>query len=94
MSDEMITIEGHLRTETGKGAARKIRKNGMVPGIILGKGGPSTAITLKPKFLHVAWKGGKKFNLDLDGEVKPVKIQELQINPAKRVPLHVDLMVL
>ncbi|MEI6517479.1 MAG: hypothetical protein WCN89_02190 [bacterium] len=31
-----ITIEGHLRTETGKKAARLLRSQEMVPGVIYG----------------------------------------------------------
>ena len=31
-----ITIEGHLRTETGKKATREFRSQGLVPGVIYG----------------------------------------------------------
>ena len=88
---ELITIEGSLRTGRGKGYARRLRAAGKIPANILNKQ-QATAIELDPKFLSVAWKSGKKFNLVLKGETKTVSIKELQIDVVKRSPLHVDLM--
>ena len=90
---EMVTIEAVKREESGKSACRQIRKTGMVPGNIIGKGGKaSTQIKLDPKYLPHAWQAGKKFNMVFEGNTSVVKIQELQINPVKRNVLHVDLI--
>lgn len=89
-SDELVTIEGELRQETGKGACRKLRAQGKVPANILGAT-KTTMISLNPKWLSKAWKSGKEFNLLLEGVTKRVRIHELQINAVKRSPVHVDL---
>lgn len=89
----MVTIEAMVREESGKSACRQIRKAGFVPGNILGKTpGESTKIKLDPKYLPHAWKSGKKFNMVLNGKTTVVRIHELQINPVKRLALHVDLI--
>ena len=88
---DLVNIPGKLRLEKGKGSCRKIRAKGELPGNIIDKV-KSTPISLDPKWLSVAWKGGKTFNLELDGQSKHVKIQELQVDPVTRKPLHVDLM--
>ena len=92
MSEELVKISAKRRTETGKGAARKIRHSGWIPGSLLGE--VDGMVTLDPKWLSKAWKTeGKTFLLCLEGEeAKKVKIQELQLHAAKRQALHVDLI--
>jgi len=90
MSD-LVTISAEKREEKGKGYCRKLRAKGLIPANIIGKAA-STSIELDPKWLSKAWKSGKQFNLELGGETKLVKIQELQLNAVKRTAVHVDLM--
>ena len=45
---------------------------------------------LDPKWLPVAWKAEKKFNLNLNGTVIPVMIKELQLSGVSHQALHVD----
>ncbi|MFK7823668.1 MAG: hypothetical protein AB8G05_05915 [Oligoflexales bacterium] len=91
MSEKKITIEGSLRKEHGKGYCRRLRATGKVPGNILNKA-KAVSIELEAKLLSKAWKAGKTFTLNMDGENLSVKIHELQINPIKRTAVHVDLM--
>ena len=90
---DLITIKGRLRKEgeQGKNVCRRLRTQGQIPANILHKA-KSELIVLDTKLLSTAWKSGKTFNLEIDGAVKPVVIKELQIDPVKRHPLHVDLM--
>ncbi len=88
---KLITIEANARTGTGKSYCRKLRKEGKIPGVIIGNA-ESKMIELNPKWLPRAYKEGRQFDLSMDGEVKRVKIQEVAIDPIKRDPLHVDLM--
>lgn len=93
MSAELITIEASAREPGGKTQARKLRRESLIPGVILAKGG-NTNIQLDPKWLHRANKTeGKQFNLSFGGKTQVVKIHEVQLDPVKRVPLHVDLVV-
>ena len=85
-----VTIEAAKRTGAGKTVLSKLRKAGRMPGVLNHKG-KSTPIDFDPKLLSKAWRTGRQFNLTLDGQTKLVKITELQLDPVKRLPLHVDL---
>ena len=87
-----VTIEAKAREGRGKGYARKLRANGLIPANLIG-GAKATAIELDPKWLSKAWKqNDRKFDLVFGGETKTVVIKELQVHPTKRSALHVDLM--
>jgi ribosomal protein L25 (general stress protein Ctc) len=88
---EVVTISANKREGRGKGYCRKLRAKGLIPANLIIKTG-SVSLELDPKWLSKAWKAGKQFNLEIDGQAKMVKIQELQLNAVKRQPLHVDLM--
>jgi len=93
MSEELVTIAGTTRVPGGKSQARKMRRAGQIPAVILAKGG-NTNLQMDPKWLHKAYKAeGRIFNLDFDGKTQKAKIHELQLDPVKRVALHVDLIL-
>ena len=89
---ELVTIEATPREGRGKGPARKLRAQGLIPVNLIGKG-QSTPLQLDPKLLPKAWANGKKFNLSVNGDTKLVVIKELQVDPVKRRALHADVMV-
>lgn len=91
MSEEYLTIEGKVRELKGKSACRKIRRAGFLPANLLEKG-KATSLELDPKFLARAYKTSKKFNLKLNGSVRLVHVQEVQVDAIKRTPVHVDLV--
>lgn len=88
---EVVEIKANNRTGMGKSFCRKLRKAGLIPGNILDAKNPEM-IELDPKWLPVAWKAEKKFNLNLNGTVIPVMIKELQLSRVSRQALHVDLV--
>jgi large subunit ribosomal protein L25 len=92
MSDKQyLTIEATTRTTGGKGAARKMRRAGKIPAVLNSKGS-STKLELDPKLLSKSWQlNDRKFNLSHEGKTQLVKITELQIDPVKRLALHIDL---
>jgi ribosomal protein L25 (general stress protein Ctc) len=88
---EPVVIEGKARTETGKSFTRKLRRAGRLPAVLNSKG-KSMLLDIDPKWLSRAWRdGGKQFKLELEGKTTLVKIVELQLDPVKRVALHVEL---
>lgn len=89
--EDLVTIQGFIRTETGKGFCRKLRKQERVPANLLGVEKEKSLLELDAKWLSKAWQNGKKFNLKLGDEMKAVEIKELQISPVSREALHVDL---
>jgi large subunit ribosomal protein L25 len=94
MDQREITVEA--RTRTGKNSARQIRAEGLIPGIIYGKGIDPVPVTVKPKELATALSGESGMNtiLKLKGgehEGGLVIVTELLRDSLKRTMLHVDL---
>lgn len=87
-SSKEIEVQGWPRSGKGKNHCRKLRKEGRIPANIIG-GAP---IEVDPKWLSPAWKSSKTFILNMNGEKKKMRIQELQINAVKRQAIHVDLI--
>ncbi len=95
-----LTVQ--VRNETGKGIARKLRAQGLVPGICYGEKLESPLpITLDPKALHRALDPEKKLNTVIDitlegegGQTLAVMIKDYQIHPLRRDVIHVDLIAI
>ncbi len=93
---ERPKIEGEVRTDRGKNAARRVRMAGRVPGVLYGAGAENMALTLDPKQLIAALhsQAGHNTIFDLNlkgGESSPAMIVESQVEPVKGRLLHVDL---
>jgi len=96
----MIDVElaGELRTGTGKGAARRLRREDKVPGVLYGPKTEPISVSVNAKQLEVMLRGlGEEtrliqFVLDKSGEKKTwqVLIREVQKHPVRRRFLHVD----
>ena len=89
-----LELQGSLRSETGKGKARQLRKNGLIPGIVYGNKA-NLMVTLNhddmAKLLKKA-KANAIFNLKVEkNKDRKVVIKELQRNVITRDFLHVDL---
>lgn len=91
-SGDLVVVPASKRIKLGKSAARKVRKSGLLPGNFLLAGGTSQPITLEPKWLAKIWTSGGKLILKLDGQEHVVKIHEIQIDPVRRAPVHVDVI--
>jgi large subunit ribosomal protein L25 len=94
MDQREITVEA--RTRTGKNSARQIRAEGLIPGIIYGKGIEPVPVTVKPKELATALSGQSGMNTilkikggELEGSL--VIVSDLLRDSLKRTMLHVDL---
>ena len=95
---EQITLGAQLRTEFGKGAARKLRRAEQIPAVLYGHGIDPIALTVDSHQLKKAMSSGVKegvlidLNIKTDQEQKNriVMLKELQIHPAKRYFLHAD----
>ena len=90
-----ITITAKPRELRGKNEARRLRVQGLTPGVVYGAGGESVAVAVNPKevarILHSASGSNTIFNLALDGSSTPVMIVDHQNDPVRDTLLHVDL---
>ena len=95
---EQLKLSATIRKEKGKGVARRLRQNGMLPAVVYGHKTTSTPLAIDSKLLEKAIAGGKgesklfSFLIEGNGEPKgkTVMIKELQVHPLKRHYLHVD----
>jgi len=87
------------REGTGKGGARSLRRQGLVPGVVYGKGMTSCAVAVDAKALSqaIATAAGWNTLITLQGEGpfagKVVILKEMQIHPLRRQAIHYDFQV-
>ncbi|WP_341926414.1 50S ribosomal protein L25/general stress protein Ctc [Nocardioides psychrotolerans] len=93
MSAEKITAE--TRTEFGKGAARRIRREHKVPAVIYGHGNDPIHLTLPGHDTMMALKRGGSnalLEIDIDGTTQLALAREIQVDPIKRHLEHIDFV--
>ncbi|MGV6815793.1 MAG: 50S ribosomal protein L25/general stress protein Ctc [Thiotrichales bacterium] len=92
MSDYTLTAE--KRSEQGKGASRRLRHAGKLPGIIYGGGKEPMAITLTHaevvRKLEDEGFYTQVIDLMVDGKAQKVILRDLQRHPAKPFTIHMD----
>ena len=93
MSTEKIKAEA--RTEFGKGAARRIRRQDKVPAVVYAHGEEPQHITLPGHDTMMALKHGGAnalLELDIDGKTQLALTKQVQVDPIKRHLEHVDFV--
>jgi large subunit ribosomal protein L25 len=92
-----VKISAELRTEFGKGGARRTRRAGKVPAVLYGHGEKPRHIALPAREFAAAIRHGGKnqiFNIDLsDGTTALALPKAIQRDPIKDTFEHVDLLV-
>lgn len=82
------------RTETGKGVARTLRREGQVPGVIYGHARESQPLSIPArdleKLLTQVSADNTVIELAIEGGTSRALIREIQRHPFKRSILHVD----
>jgi large subunit ribosomal protein L25 len=88
-------VDAKPRQGGGKNDARRLRKTGMIPGVLYGAGQDSQPVSVDPKqmsrILHSETGHNSIFDLSLDGQTAKVMIVDWQYEPIKGALLHVDL---
>jgi large subunit ribosomal protein L25 len=89
-------LSATARPKAGKGAARAVRREGRVPGVIYGDDKAPITIALDFKELRQKIYAGHFLttvcNLDVDGTKHRVIPRDFQLDPVKDHPLHVDFL--
>lgn len=91
-----ISIEAELRSQTGKGAAHKIRREGKIPATLYGAHQDPVNVTVDPKVVAGILHSEAGHNTILQikvqgGETTSAMIVDWQRDPVKSKLLHVDL---
>jgi large subunit ribosomal protein L25 len=85
-----------VRSETGKGASRRARRNGKVPAVLYGHGTDPQHLELDAHdFAAVLRHSGTNavLTLDIDGKEQLALTKALEIHPIRRSIQHADLLV-
>lgn len=83
-----------VRSETGKGAARRSRRAGTTPGVLYRSGGDATSLNFQVAELAAIFRKTKDPNsvvtVNVDGVSHPCLVREVQRHPVSREVVHVD----
>ena len=100
---QQMELEVALRKEKGKGASRRIRREGRIPGVLYGRGKDTHSLSLKPDDLRKILSSGARENtliaLKVEGEGaekignQVVMLKDLQADPIHRTYLHADFYI-
>lgn len=91
MSEQKLA--GTVRTEFGKGAARKARVDNMIPAVIYGHGADVLHILLPAKATTLAVRTSNALlEIDVDGESHLALAKDIQRDPIKQIIEHIDLL--
>ena len=93
MATEKIAAE--TRTEFGKGAARRIRRDNKIPAVVYGHGNDTVHVTLPGHDTMMALKHGGSnalLELDIEGSRQLALTKAVQIDPIRRVIEHIDFV--
>lgn len=89
-------LNAELRERAGKGAARAVRREGRVPGVIYGNKQEPVLISLDPVDLMKEYQKpgffAHVYEIAVGGETYKVLARDLQTHPIKDHPIHVDFM--
>ncbi|MFD3706944.1 50S ribosomal protein L25/general stress protein Ctc [Nocardia sp. NPDC058658] len=95
MSDANL-IEAAVRTEFGKGAARRTRRDGNVPAVLYGHHAEPQHLSLDAKaFAKILRLHGTNaiLNLQIDGQPQLAMTKSVVVHPIRRYIEHADLLI-
>lgn len=93
MSDNNKLV-AEARTEFGKGAARRTRRNHQIPAVLYGHGTAPVHVALPGHQTMLALKQQNALlEIDLNGEIQLALAKDVQRDPVKQVIEHVDLLI-
>ena len=91
---EVVEIPATARPRAGKGAARAVRRQGKVPAVIYGEKKEPETIALDANELWKVVQRGRflstVLDINVDGQKRRVLPREIQLDPVKDLPIHVD----
>jgi len=89
-------LTAEVRTETGKGASRRARRDGKIPAVLYGHGSDPRHLTLPAREFAAVLRGSGSnavLTLNIDGKEQLALTKALDIHPIRRNIQHADLLV-
>ncbi len=93
---EIKSLAAAVRSGSGKGAARSVRREGRIPAVIYGGGDAPETITLDYRELNKLIYAGHFlttiFDIEIDGRKERVIPRDYQLDVVRDTPMHVDFL--
>ena len=91
----MIDLQGELRHDSGKRAARRARRAGQALAVLYGAGRPARSLSFSAEVLARCLEDptfrSRVLNIRVGGKSQPAIVKDLQRHPARNYVLHLDL---
>lgn len=93
MADARTTLNVAPRAAFGSRSSRRMRREGLVPGVVYSGGSEATAFQVSERDVRgVIAEGAALFEISIDGgKARPVVVKEQQLHPVKGTLRHIDL---
>ncbi|MGV0909326.1 50S ribosomal protein L25/general stress protein Ctc [Martelella sp. FOR1707] len=96
MSSTTSVLTAEARERVGKGSARELRRNGMVPAVIYGDKQPPVSISIsRNEITKLIFGGGfmtTTFNVEVGKDKYMVLPKDYQLDPVRDFVMHVDFL--
>jgi large subunit ribosomal protein L25 len=93
-SSQRPTLTASERSERGSRAARRLRRDGFVPGVVYGgQDGETTSFKVDSRALRqMLVDGSALIDLEVAGATRPVIVKDQQLHPVRGNVVHIDLL--
>jgi large subunit ribosomal protein L25 len=93
-ADKRPQLKVQDREERGSRATRRLRREGLVPGVVYGgRDGQCNAFSVDARELRrVLIAGSAVFDIDVGGSTRPVIVKDQQHHPVREHVMHIDLL--
>ena len=92
----IYTLDAEVRTDSGKGASRRLRHANKVPAIIYGEGKDPIAVSIEHKHVMKAQENEGFYShlltVNVGGEAVECILKDMQRHPFKPTVMHMDFM--
>lgn len=94
MAQTRTTLKASPRVREGSRSTQRLRKEGLVPGVVYGHGGEAKLFSVVDRDLRgVLNEGNALFDLEIEGQqAVPVVVKEQQFHPVKGDVIHMDFL--
>ncbi|MCH5641998.1 MULTISPECIES: 50S ribosomal protein L25/general stress protein Ctc [unclassified Gordonia (in: high G+C Gram-positive bacteria)] len=97
MANDTAKLAVTTRTEKGKGAARRARRDGLVPAVLYGHGTDPQHLNLPSRELATILRANGTnaiIDLDIEGTSQLALTKQIDVHPIRSYIEHVDLLVI